>query len=46
MHRKVTSNNYYYGRLMYTDKWVFHNNKNEMEELAELFGEQVTLWYE
>ena len=42
----LTINKYHYGSLMYTDKWVFHSNKNEMKELAELFGEQVTLWYE
>jgi len=39
-------NNCYSGTLMYTDKWVFHCNSNEMKELAELFGERVSLWYE
>jgi len=34
-------NKYYYGMLMYTDKWVFHNPKNEMKDLAEFFGEHV-----
>ena len=36
---------YYYGRLMFTDQWIFHSNKNDMEDLAELFGEQIMLWY-
>lgn len=35
-------NNYYYGMLMYTDKWVFHNPNNDMKELAEFFGKHVT----
>ena len=39
-------NNNYYGMLMYTDKWVFHSNSGEMGDLAELFGNQVMLWYE
>ena len=34
--------NYYKGMLMYTTQWVFHNQKGEMKELAEFFGEQVT----
>jgi len=37
-------NNYYYGMLMYTNKWVFHSNSNEMKKLADLFGDQVILW--
>jgi hypothetical protein len=37
----LTINNYYRGMLMYTDKWVFYNNKNEMQELADFFGDQV-----
>jgi len=36
-------NNYYHGRLMYIDKWVFHSNSGEMTDLAELFGNQVML---
>ena len=38
--------NYYYGMLMYTTQWVFHSPKNEMKELAEFFGEQVSKCYE
>lgn len=31
----------YYGMLMYTTQWVFHNPKNEMKELVGVFGEHV-----
>ena len=34
--------NYYRGSLSYTNKWVFHNPKDEMKELAEYFGEHVS----
>ncbi len=36
---------YYYGRLMFIDKWAFHGDKNEMEDIADFFGEYVMLWY-
>jgi hypothetical protein len=40
-------NNYYYGKLMMVnDKFVFHSNSGEMQDLAELFGQQIILWYE
>ena len=34
--------NYYRGRLSYTNIWLFHNPKDEMKELAEFFGEHVS----
>ena len=34
--------NYYRGRLSYTNTWVFHNQKDDMKELAEFFGEYVS----
>lgn len=34
-------NNYYRGSLSYTNKWIFHNSKDEMKELAEFFGKQI-----
>ena len=34
--------NYYRGTLSYTKTWVFHNPKNEMEELADFFGKYVS----
>lgn len=37
----LTVNNFYWGALSYTDKWVFHNPKNEMKELADFFGSHV-----
>jgi hypothetical protein len=39
-------NNYYYGTLTYTDKWVFNSNNNKMKELADFFGKQVSVSYE
>jgi hypothetical protein len=36
-------NNYYYGRLMYTDKWVSHSTSNEMRDLADLLSDTVSL---
>ncbi|MDB5276129.1 MAG: hypothetical protein JWR61_1084 [Ferruginibacter sp.] len=34
-------NKYYWGTLSYTSKWVFHNPKNDMQDLAEFFGGHV-----
>jgi len=34
-------NNYYWGALSYTNKWVFNTPKNEMQELAEFFGSHI-----
>lgn len=41
-------NNYYFGQLVLSENygWAFHSNKGIMEDLAEYFGEIVTLWYE
>jgi hypothetical protein len=39
----LSINNYYYGKLRYIDKWVFHSNSNEMNDLADLFGKHVSL---
>lgn len=36
--------NYYFGRLRYTDKWVF--DSNTMPEIADLLGEYVIAWYQ
>ena len=33
--------NYYWGALSYTTKWVFNSPKNDMQDLAELFGQHV-----
>ena len=38
----LTVNNYYWGTLTYADKWLFHNQKNDMNELADFFGSHVT----
>ena len=40
--------NYYKGQLILTENygWAFHNNKDEMKDMAEYFGEYITLWYE
>ena len=35
-------NNHYWGTLSYTTKWLFHNQKNDMNELADFFGSHVT----
>ena len=40
--RHLMINNYYRGSLSYTNKWLFHNPKEEMKELAEFFGEYVS----
>lgn len=37
----LTVNNYYWGTLSYTTKWLFHNQKNDMNELADFFGSHV-----
>ncbi len=40
-------NNYYKGQLLVVnEKFVFHSNSGEMEDLAEQFGEQIILWYQ
>lgn len=31
-------NNYYWGTLTFTDKWVFNTQKRDMKELANFFG--------
>lgn len=40
--------NYYCGKLIHTDKWIFHPNpKNDwMKGKGEEFGEVVTAWYQ
>jgi hypothetical protein len=36
--------NYYKGQLMRSEKgWAFYNQRREMEDLAEMFGEVVIL---
>jgi hypothetical protein len=37
-------NDYYYGRLRYTDKWVF--DSQIMPEMAEEFGSYITGWFQ
>ena len=32
----------FYGSLIYTTKWVFHNQKDEMKEFAKYFGNCVS----
>ena len=34
-------NDFYYGRLTHTGKWIFSSNSKEMEELADCFGGQI-----
>ena len=38
--------NYYRGRFTYMDKWIFFSNDKMFEDMADYFGEVVTLWYE
>jgi hypothetical protein len=40
--------NYYKGQLIFSETygWAFHNNKDEMKDMAEYFGEYNALWYE
>lgn len=38
--------NFYRGRLSFTDKWIFTSQTGEMEDLTDFFGEYVTLWCE
>ncbi len=44
----LTVNKYHWGQLILTQNygWAFHNNKNEMKELADYFGDVVTAWYQ
>ena len=39
--------NYYRGQLHFlNNRFVFYSQTGEMEELAEMFGEVVMLWYQ
>ncbi|MBC7826889.1 MAG: hypothetical protein H7122_04025 [Chitinophagaceae bacterium] len=37
-------NNYYFGSLRYTDRWIFDSNK--MPEIADFLGDYVIAWYQ
>ena len=40
--------NFYKGQLIHSvnNGFTFHSNSGEMKDMAEYFGEQITLWYE
>ena len=41
-------NNNYRGQLVLSSLsgWAFYNNKNELKELADYFGDVVTAWHQ